>query len=740
MKPTLRSLLPTVFLAFSAQADWLVSTYPTVASDSAQTRAIYGIQTYQNKSSAVTASVPGGYVQLDASKIASDGTEGYTVDFGVQQPITPDWKTYDLTGLQSITFEYQNATKITDVLSVSFGSEVYSDAIVKAGTVYSNDLSGSAALAAGTTWKNAEVLLMDFATPTWWTEIPVDYPTIDQVLKRVRNIQFSPKSLYTSSGTYNGAACMKCVGPTMTSQTLKIRNIRLVGIDTLVPVPSRAAFRQTRSFSDLTVSVGDPKLGYRLADYFIGATGYSARDLGPVRNVGTTTTTDSLYLDLSGMVTGGLKDMIEVRADSGTKSLRDTFVVTSSSPILNEVGYLLSSYATVASDSTRANSIYGIESFQNKSSSVTTSVPGGYVQLQASTIASDGTVGYSANIGLLHPLTSDWAVHDLTGLTAITFEYQNDGKITDVLSVRFGSPTYSDSLSKSGYVYSYDLAGATALAAGTTWKKAELLIYDFATPTWWSDIPADYPTIEKVLKQVKSIEFSPRTLYKSSGTVDGVACSKCVGPTMTSMTMKIRNVRLVGITSLGSIPVVPTKPTIPTLLEPAHGSEGVSTGARLSWAQVAGAQSYLVQVDTSTSFLNPKEVRVSEANSWVSFSLAKNRKYVWRVQAKNSAGSSEWSPIWSFTTGMSDSSALALKSRLARNWRRSGDRLTVFVPQGVQRATLEVRNLEGKVLRIESAIPSSGEASWSIGNLHGTFLAQVRSESGPLESRLLVVP
>lgn len=740
MKPTLRSLFAAVSLAISARADWLVSDYSTVTSDSAQTRAVYGIQTYQNRSSSVTTSVPGGYVQLDAPLIASDGTEGYTVDIGLQQPLTPDWKTYDLTGLQAITFEYQNATKITDVLSVSFGSDAYSDAIVKAGTIYSNDIAGSVALSAGTTWKTAEIYLSDFATPAWWTDIPADFPTIEQVLKRVRNIQFSPKTLYTSSGTQNGVACVKCVGPTMTSQTLKIRNIRLMGVDTLSlsSDPPRPAFRKIRSFAGLTIPVGASQIGYRFADYFQGATAYGVRNLGPARTVATRTTADSLYLDFGGMIAGTV-DMIEVRATLGATSLFDTIFVTCVKPVVPDLGWLLSKYQTVTVDSGRTRAIYGIQTYQNKSSSVTTSVPGGYVQLEASKIASEGTEGYSVDLGLQHPITPDGKTYDLTGLTAITFEYQNATKITDVLSVRFGSDAYSNEIVKMGTVYSNDLAGSVMLAAGTTWKTAELLLLDFATPAWWTDIPADYPTIDDVVKRVKSIEFSPRTLYTSSGTQNGIACTKCVGPTMTSQTLKIRNVRLVGISSLRPVPVDPAFPFAPTLREPRDGTKGLPSSVTLRWNRVAGAKTYLVQVDTSMEFAAPKQIRVGGAGSSASINLSKGKNYVWRVQAKSARGVSDWSPVWSFQTSRS------IKPSRGHgfggwSWRKGGRHLTMPVPEGVQSAVLEIRDLEGRLVQSSNAHLEPDGASWSVGNLRGTYMAQVRSEFGILESSLLVVP
>ena len=89
MQSTLRLWTSSLLLFLSTQANSLVGEFLTPTLDSAQTRAVYGIETFQNKSSAVTVTVPGGYVQLEASKIASDGTEGWTAEVGLRLPLDP---------------------------------------------------------------------------------------------------------------------------------------------------------------------------------------------------------------------------------------------------------------------------------------------------------------------------------------------------------------------------------------------------------------------------------------------------------------------------------------------------------------------------------------------------------------------------------------------------------------------------------------------------------------------------
>ncbi|MEK7394074.1 MAG: hypothetical protein AAB214_16060, partial [Fibrobacterota bacterium] len=203
-----------------------LNSYSQIASDSATARLLYGVSAFANRASSVSATVPGGYVSMDASKIASDSTEGYTANLGLIVPLTIDGASHDLTGLSTITFEYRNSDKITDYFGVQLLSNAYDPSLVTAGTIYEATLSGAIMLAPSTAWKTATIDLLDFATPTWWTA-PADFPSIDDVLKSVNGIVFAPRTLYSASGTQGGYACTKCVTPTMTKQVLDIRNITL---------------------------------------------------------------------------------------------------------------------------------------------------------------------------------------------------------------------------------------------------------------------------------------------------------------------------------------------------------------------------------------------------------------------------------------------------------------------------------------------------------------------------------
>lgn len=207
--------------------------------------------------------------------------------------------------------------------------------------------------------------------------------------------------------------------------------------------------------------------------------------------------------------------------------------------------FVLSDYPVATPDTGSTNKFYGIQTYRNAASSTNVSVGQGAVHFSAK-LASDGNEGYTANVGLLHPITPDWAETDLTGLTSIEFDYKIDAAITDAFVVSLGSGAYDSAIAKAGTVYENALGG-TYLTPTTTWRTAKVLVSDLATPSWWA-VPEGYPSLDSVLKRVKNLQFTPKSTYLLAGSQGGKACSgKCVGPSMTSISMDLRNVRLVAL-------------------------------------------------------------------------------------------------------------------------------------------------------------------------------------------------
>lgn len=209
--------------------------------------------------------------------------------------------------------------------------------------------------------------------------------------------------------------------------------------------------------------------------------------------------------------------------------------------------WLISDYATAAADSTEVRKLYGAQTFGSVNSPTTLVGKVGSLVFGAQ-FASDGTKGYTANVGLMQPLTTDWAGHDISKFTAITFEYKNSAKITDALAVSFGSTAYTPAIAKAGTVYERALDGAAALGINSNWVVASVPAADFALPGWFlENKPADYPDIETVLKGVKNVQIAPKTKYSLGGTQNGADCKTCVGPTMSEITLEVRKITILGV-------------------------------------------------------------------------------------------------------------------------------------------------------------------------------------------------
>ena len=90
---------------------------------------------------------------------------------------------------------------------------------------------------------------------------------------------------------------------------------------------------------------------------------------------------------------------------------------------------------------------------------------------------------------------------------------------------------------------------------------------------------------------------------------------------------------------------------IPVLLSPANGTTGISLSPSLQWSAYPGALSYRLQVATDSGF----SATVLDDSSITTLSqqvgpLVLATRYYWRVNAKDSTLTSQWSRVWKFTT------------------------------------------------------------------------------------------
>jgi uncharacterized protein YjdB len=92
-------------------------------------------------------------------------------------------------------------------------------------------------------------------------------------------------------------------------------------------------------------------------------------------------------------------------------------------------------------------------------------------------------------------------------------------------------------------------------------------------------------------------------------------------------------------------------PVPPVLVSPTDNSTGLATSLKLTWNPVPNANSYGIEVSKNPDFssLISKESSLT-SNEFTPSGLEEGTQYYWRVNASNSAGSSGWSAVWSFST------------------------------------------------------------------------------------------
>ncbi|MDG6999814.1 MAG: T9SS type A sorting domain-containing protein, partial [Nitrososphaerota archaeon] len=108
--------------------------------------------------------------------------------------------------------------------------------------------------------------------------------------------------------------------------------------------------------------------------------------------------------------------------------------------------------------------------------------------------------------------------------------------------------------------------------------------------------------------------------------------------------------------------------TVPVLSSP-NGSISVPRKAVLSWKPTPGATEYKLQVATNAAFSKVAvATTIADTNLQLPTALAAYTKYYWRVAALNSAFSSSYSMMDSFTTGTGILGIIDQSSEIARGF------------------------------------------------------------------------
>jgi photosystem II stability/assembly factor-like uncharacterized protein len=114
-------------------------------------------------------------------------------------------------------------------------------------------------------------------------------------------------------------------------------------------------------------------------------------------------------------------------------------------------------------------------------------------------------------------------------------------------------------------------------------------------------------------------------------------------------------------------------PAIPLLVSPAMDTIDQPTTLVLTWRAAFGATNYHLQLSTDSNFVTGIVINDSTLldTTRIVSSLSNNIRHYWRVRAKNSGGTSDWSERWEFSTvitNVDDGSALPKIFDLKQNY------------------------------------------------------------------------
>ena len=100
-------------------------------------------------------------------------------------------------------------------------------------------------------------------------------------------------------------------------------------------------------------------------------------------------------------------------------------------------------------------------------------------------------------------------------------------------------------------------------------------------------------------------------------------------------------------------PAWPAAPTMPVLVFPSNLAAGVPQDPVCIWNRVAGAETYHLQIATSSTFASPVFDDSTLADTAKAVTLTGAGTYYWRVRAKNVAGTSAYCVPWKFSAVLS---------------------------------------------------------------------------------------
>jgi transposase-like protein len=189
-------------------------------------------------------------------------------------------------------------------------------------------------------------------------------------------------------------------------------------------------------------------------------------------------------------------------------------------------------------------------------------------------------------------------------------------------------------------------------------------------------------------------------------------------------------------TTGGTAPTAPAKASNPS---PSSGATGVSTTATLTWASASGAASYDIYFGTT---LPTSPTTSTTGTSYTPLGLSPNTTYRWRIDAKNTAGTTSGDP-WTFTTASAASgpvvSSISPNPVPAFN---ADQNVQVFGNNFQPNVTVDVFNSGGTRIatlsgaQVQSVTATSFTMVVNLGSIASTFGIEVVNPDGGRSSRV----
>lgn len=175
--------------------------------------------------------------------------------------------------------------------------------------------------------------------------------------------------------------------------------------------------------------------------------------------------------------------------------------------------------------------------------------------------------------------------------------------------------------------------------------------------TSWNAVSSGLPSSPSTssLAMVNNVLFVGiwgRGIYRSTDSGSSWTSANMPGQMITSLKVIGDYLFATSSTCIWRRPIAELIPPMqPVLLLPNDGAINVAVNPTFNWNMASGATSYSLQVSTSSAFstLIINQNNITDT-SYVASGLLSSTSYYWRVNAKNTGGTSTWSSTWQFTT------------------------------------------------------------------------------------------